>query len=220
MKKKILKTILSNLILVLLICLLQVNTYATTSGKIYFKAVNNTTAQPVAELKVSIYQIGIKNDEGKFVLSEGFQNCTLNFDNLTESNIENIKLFAKQNAKPVYTQTTDANGKFNLSNLNLGLYLCVQDSNTDQYTMQTMLVSVPELSSQNGLEYEVTVKPKIVNIEKKTENTATIPQKVTDEKLPYTGVLNWPIPILVILGIIIFCIGWLKFYTEPKKKLN
>jgi sortase A len=31
-------------------------------------------------------------------------------------------------------------------------------------------------------------------------------------------VLNWPIPVLVIIAIIIFCIGWLKAFTNSKKK--
>ena len=81
--------------------------------------------------------------------------------------------------------------------------------------MQTMLVTNPE-PTENELLYDVTVKPKIVTVVKETP----VQGIVTDTTLPYTGVLNWPVPVLVIIGIVIFCIGWLKFYTESKKKVN
>ena len=51
-------------------------------------------------------------------------------------------------------------------------------------------------------------------------NETQITRVARDEQLPYTGVLNWPIPVLVIVGIIIFCIAWLKVYSTSKKKVE
>ena len=141
-----------------------------------------------------------------------------------ESIINNLVLekeYAKANANPVSIKTTDSNGKFSLNNLDLGVYLFVQENKENEITMQTMLISIPELNKENGLKYNVTVKPKILNKEivDKNENqkNSTL---VQDDKLPYTGVLNWPIPVLVVVGIVIFCIAWLKVYGTSKKKVK
>ena len=83
--------------------------------------------------------------------------------------------------------------------------------------MQTMLISVPELIDGKELTYEVTAKPKIVKKEIIDRNETQITRVARDEQLPYTGVLNWPIPVLVIAGIVIFCIDWLKVYSISKK---
>ncbi|MDO5011851.1 MAG: hypothetical protein Q4E31_13570, partial [Intestinibacter bartlettii] len=73
-------------------------------------------------------------------------------------------------------------------------------------------------TTENGLKYDVTVKPKILNKEivDKNENQRT--EVAKDEQLPYTGVLNWPMPVLVVAGIAIFCVAWLKVYSTSKKK--
>lgn len=83
--------------------------------------------------------------------------------------------------------------------------------------MQTMLISVPELIDGRKLKYEVTAKPKIVNKEMIDRNETQITKVARDEQLPYTGVLNWPIAVLVITGIVIFCMAWLKAYSTSKK---
>ena len=120
----------------------------------------------------------------------------------------------------MFTKITDSNGRFNLNNLELGTYLFIQENKEDEITMQTMLISVPELTTENGLKYDVTVKPKILNKEivNKNENQRT--EVAKDEQLPYTGVLNWPIPVLVVAGIAIFCVAWLKVYSTSKKKVK
>lgn len=217
MEKKISKSILSILIIFVLIVLLQVNSNAVEVGKFYFNAINNTNSEPVPELTVSVYQIGVQIENDEFVLSPNFEKCGLSINDLTEKNIEAFKSYAIQNAEPTFTKTTDSNGRFSLTDVTLGVYLFVQDSKTEDYTMQTMLVTIPELTEENGLVYELTVKPKIVAVEKTAE---VVVPPVTDTTLPYTGVLNWPVPVLVIIGIIIFCIGWLSFYTNSKKKVN
>ena len=215
--KKMSKKILSIICVVILIVLLQINVYALETGNFYFNAINNTNSEPVSELKVAVYKIAEQLENGEFVFSAGFESCDLNINDLTESNIEAFKSYAIQNAELAFEKTTDSNGKFSLENVSLGVYLFVQNSKTEDYKMQTMLVTIPELTEEKGLEYSLTVKPKIVTIEKEIVSNPPI---VTDTTLPYTGVLNWPVPVLVILGIIVFCIGWLKFYTSSKKKVN
>lgn len=40
-----------------------------------------------------------------------------------------------------------------------------------------------------------------------------------DPELPQTGQLNWPIPVLVIAGLVLFMIGWSLFF-KPKRDTN
>ena len=217
MKKKI---ILSSLIFIMLIASLIGTVSATDLGTIQFVAINNTDSKAVENLEVSVYQVSKQDAQGNFEFAFGFEDCTLDVDNLSESNLENLKTYAKTNAEPLFTKTTDTTGKFTLTNLDLGTYLLVQENKTDEITMQTMLISVPELTVENGLKYEITAKPKILNKEIVDQNNSGKTELVKDSQLPYTGVLNWPIPVLVIAGIAIFCVAWLKVYSTSKKKVN
>ena len=217
MKKKI---ILSSLIFIMIIASLIGTVSATELGTIQFLAINNTDSKAVENLKVSVYQVSKQDDQGNFEFASGFEDCTLDVDNLSESNLENLKTYAKTNAEPLFTKTTDTTGKFTLTNLDLGTYLLVQENKTDEITMQTMLISVPELTVENGLKYEITAKPKILNKEIVDQNNSGKTELVKDSQLPYTGVLNWPIPVLVIAGIAIFCVAWLKVYSTSKKKVK
>lgn len=214
------KAILSSLIFIITIVSLIGITYADNQGSIEFVAINNTDSKKVSNLEVSVYQVSKKDEQGNFKFAEGFENCTLNVDDLSEENINNLKDYAKVNAKPIFKKTTDLNGKFNIENLDLGVYLLTQENKEDEITMQTMLITLPELNTSGGLRYDITVKPKILNKEIVDENKAQTSQIPLDEQLPYTGVLNWPIPVFAICGLLIFCIAWLKVFGTSKKKIK
>lgn len=215
------KIILSSSIFIMLIVSLVGTVLAANLGTIQFIAINNTDSKAIENLEVSVYQVSTQDEQGNFKFAVGFENCTLNIDDLSESNLQNLKEYAKTNANPVSIKTTDSNGKFSLNNLDLGTYLFVQENKENEITMQTMLISIPELNKENGLKYDVTAKPKILNKEIVDRNEGQKTRAIVqDDQLPYTGVLNWPIPVLVIAGIIIFCIAWLKVYGTSKKKVK
>jgi hypothetical protein len=150
-------------------------------------------------------------EQGDFEYSAGFEDSNADIDVFTEENINKIQEYAEKNAKPIYTKTTDSNGKFTISELQEGAYLLVQANNKDKYTVQTTLVQISKESN-----YNITVTPKVLKIAD-LENTSSITTEVNENILPYTGVLNWPIPVLVVIAIILFCIGWLKTFTSSKK---
>lgn len=222
MENKVLKTILISLIFIMLFFVCNQYSFAEEqTGKVNFEAIESGTKNSIPSLQVKIYKIGIKNEVGDFEYSQGFEASNAVVDDFTESNINNIKTYAEKNATPAYIKTTDSNGKFVIENLPIGAYLFVQDSMQDKYTMQTMLVAVPEVNQNREINYEFIAKPKVIVVSEKiteqpvVQSTSTA---VVASSLPYTGALNWPIPVLAITGIIIFSIGWLKFYTNSKKK--
>lgn len=218
MKKIILSSLIFVITMISFIGIVNA-TNGSSVGEIQFVAINNTNSETIENLEVSIYQVSKQDEHGNFVFATGFESCTLNINDLTESNLENLKTYAKTNAKPVSVKTTNSTGEFVLSDLELGTYLFIQENKIEEITMQTMLVSVPDFTSEDGLSYEITVKPKILNKEI-VENNIERTKVVKDEILPYTGVLNWPIPVLVVAGIAIFCIAWLKVYSTSKKKVD
>lgn len=214
-KKRILKFIIFFVVFLIFLLRIQPNIYAVTeTGSINFVAVDSKTKKNISNLSVDIYQIGIQNKDGDFEYSIGFEESNLNIDTFTKENINTIEDYAIKNAEVFETKTTDINGSFILSDLQKGVYIFVQKSNIDEYTMQTMLLQVPEVDEGGNESYIMNVKPKIA----KTEDLSGL--SPDDGLLPGTGVLNWPIPILVIIALILFSIGWLKLYTSSKKKVN
>jgi sortase A len=149
-------------------------------------------------------------EQGDFEYSAGFEDSNADIDVFTEENINKIQEYAEKNAKPIYTKTTDSNGKFTISELQEGAYLLVQTDSKDKYIVQTTLVQISKESN-----YNITVTPKVSKI---ANSEKTLLSAIVDEStLPYTGVLNWPIPVLVVIAIVLFCIGWLKTFTNSKK---
>ena len=82
--------------------------------------------------------------------------------------------------------------------------------------MQSKLVKIPEQSSNNILNYQVTVIPKIIKSQNLSNNSKGN-QLVNDKFLPQTGIVEWPVPVLVIFAIILFSIGWIQVYNNKKK---
>ena len=114
--------------------------------------------------------------------------------------------YAKNNsiANQGSTKATDATVTF--TGLELGLYLLVQHKAAKGYeTAAPFLVSVP-MEEDGVLRYDVDASPK-VELEKEPEPTSTTPPAPTDPRLPYTGQLNWPVPVLTVLGLGLLALG-------------
>lgn len=98
-----------------------------------------------------------------------------------------------------------ANGTARFEGLTLGLWLVVQTVPAAGYEAATpFLVSVPVYDKATGeYIYEVDASPK-VSIEK----TPTTPPP-GPPSIPQTGQLNWPVPVLVIGGLVLIVAGLL-----------
>lgn len=116
----------------------------------------------------------------------------------------------------------DAQGKITFSDLKLGLYLVVQTSAAEGYSaVSPFLVSVPNMK-EGACVYNVDASPK-VELEPSPAQTTTpteattVPTKPNGGKVPQTGQMNWPVPILVSLGLVLFGFGWYLHRTDDKK---
>ncbi len=119
-----------------------------------------------------------------------------------------------------WSDETGKDGTVTFYGLQPGLYLIRQPVATEGYSkMSPFLVSVPyALKDSNGeltYEYDVTVSSKS---ELEREPEPTKPPDKPDDKLPQTGQLNWPVPILAVSGMALFAAGWVLTRKETQNE--
>lgn len=113
----------------------------------------------------------------------------------------------------------DGSGNAVFLNLELGLYLIVQKEAAEGYeAVVPFLVSVP--INENGIYlYDVDASPKI---ELKTAGTTTPPavppSDTPDSPLPQTGQLNWPVPVMAVIGLLLFSAGWMLRFRQKEEQ--
>ena len=136
------------------------------------------------------------NGDFSFVLTEAFGGGALTSDDL------NNAARAEELAKNL-PETPDAiakieNGKAVFSEVAPGLYLVYQKTATPGYkAMKPFLISMPNFV--NGkYETDIAADPKV--------GLETVPV-VTQPWLPQTGQLNWPVPVLAVLGLALVVVG-------------
>lgn len=174
--------------------------------------------------------------EGLCILPEpAFADCDLDWKQLRQQEgIADIseKLAVKVDKNgilPLKTGTTDQNGTLIFQNLDPGLYL-LQGKDTVKgnkcYRTTPSLLTISGSISEDVWtdKEELEVKPKCeiteeTETEKETEASvgtetpAETPPTYPDDpgsRLPNTGRLLWPIPILSAAGLLLFVIGWKK----------
>lgn len=120
----------------------------------------------------------------------------------------------------IASTVTDGQGKASFYNLDAALYLVVRTNAAPQnqsYFADPFLVSVP-LLWEGEADYVVNTSLKYGWSQQEPDNPIEpiSPQKPEnpdkpasgDPKLPQTGQLKWPIPVLLIIGSILILIGW------------
>ena len=102
--------------------------------------------------------------------------------------------------------TVGKDGKATFSNLTFGLYLVVQKTAASGYRkIAPFLVSVPYLYRDEYL-YDVTSQPK-TDLEQEVKPTSPPSSGGSGGKLPQTGQLWWPVPLLICAGLGCIAVG-------------
>lgn len=106
-------------------------------------------------------------------------------------------------------------------NVEVGLYLVAQEEAAEGYqNIHPFLISLP-IKEGNQWKYQVDASPKL-DLEREPEipeipEVPETPEPPSDENIPQTGQLNWPIPWMVIIGLIFFGIGWTLCFVNKGK---
>lgn len=105
------------------------------------------------------------------------------------------------------------NGNASFADLDTGLYLVWQeagDVSEGLSAIQPFLISVPRWENDHYT-LDVVASPKVPLLPEPTEpsTTPTEPPDKPPPQLPQTGQLNWPIPIMATVGLLLLIIGLL-----------
>ena len=173
--------------------------------------------------EISLYTIatvkvedGYKFDvtTGKFADEEGVAKIpSMTSKELSKANFDLAKKLETPAAK-VKADSTEAidNGKVSFTGLKPGLYLIVQTKLSEgNRKVNSFLVSIPDEEGS----YQISGEPKAgVFVPQKETETEKPPEKPKG-KLPQTGQLWWPVPVMAVAGTLLLAAGIIS-----KKKEN
>jgi hypothetical protein len=142
--------------------------------------------EPLEDIPFDLYYVGEVSADGALQMSEAFASCSVARMDLNRSDwrmmAETLDGYAQRDEAPVVmTGVTDANGILELPGesdvLSPGVYLCeahqeIKDGSV--YTIEPLLVSLPEQEENGTMIYDVNVYPKIQSREVKHEVDFTV----------------------------------------------
>jgi len=104
-------------------------------------------------------------------------------------------------------------GKILFSDLELGLYLLVQETGAPGSAMlNPFLVSVPGRMDGQYV-YDVDASPKLSAAPEETwpyePTEPDMPPEPTEPELPQTGLTQWPVPVMAVSGVLLVVLGWI-----------
>lgn len=166
---------------------------------------------------LTLYRVGAVSEEDgnySFVLTEDFAGSHLSLEDISSDTLaEKLSAYASNKGLTGTKVTIGTDGKASASGLTLGLYLVVQTRAADGYeAVSPFLVSVP-MNEKGTYIYDVDASPKT----SLTSETPT-PSTPSDPNLPQTGQLNWPVPVLAVLGLCLFLFGWALRFGAKKER--
>ena len=167
-----------------------------------------TEGKAVPGGSLTLYRVGeIREDDGNFDFAPDgdFAGWGEAFTDVQSAELAaELAEYAAAHDCAGLTQTVGADGTVTFEALETGLYLVVQEEAAKGYAKANpFLISVPNLENGTYV-YEVDASPKVSGIQEIPEE----PTKPKDPTLPQTGQLNWPVPVLVIGGLVLFLVGW------------
>jgi len=213
------RTVISTLSILLLLCVLSAQVFAATldvnrTGSVSIAMKHEGTVVPGGSL--TLYRVGsvaVKNGATySFTLVDAYAASGVSLDNLNDSSLaQTLADYTAANSIAGTKQKIDNEGKISFPELQLGLYLLVQEDAAAGYEkVKPFLVSVPVV--ENGVYvYDVDGSPKL--------SLQMLPPPPTTQppKLPQTGLVQWPIPVLTVGGLLLITLG-AYLCTNAKKK--
>ena len=166
---------------------------------------------------LALYKVGdVAEEDGNysFVPVEAIRGDLAQFGDIQSPDLAGklYKLESKLTPVTALPQKVGEDGKVTFSSLPFGLYLVVQKTAASGYgKIAPFLVSVPYLY-RDEYQYEVTSQPK-TDLEREVPTKPTSPATPPSSgggKLPQTGQLWWPVPVLTCGGLGCIVVGLLR----------
>lgn len=221
------KRLLALFTTVMVLCTMSVAAFAHDVPDISKKGSIQITMQQgktvVSGGNLTLYRVGaVSENDGNysFVLTGDFKDCGASLDKLQSNELANkLAQYAANKKLTGTTKEIGKDGTASFTDLELGLYLLVQNKAATGYNkVDSFLVTVPMLENGKYI-YDVNASPKVEVKPNPTTPTTPSTQKPStpsSSTLPKTGQLNWPVPILVVSGLVLFSIGWMLRFGNKK----
>lgn len=168
--------------------------------------------EPVPGGSLMLYRVAdIHEDDGNYFYqwNEDFAGSMLQMEVQSDTVAKELLEYAVENEyEPLDIEEVNVEGRAIFVDLTPGLYLVAQAEPAEGYLgFSPFLVSLPNF--ENGsYNYHVNASPKVDDIPvAPTVPETSEPPDEPDEKLPQTGQLNWPIPMMVVGGLLLFVLG-------------
>lgn len=188
--------------------------------------------KPVSGGNLMMYQVGTAeetNGSYSFVCSGDFAECGYSLTDIKSQKLmDQLLRYINENSNTVLgtTRQISKDGTVSFGNLQPGVYLLRQTRAADGYEcIEPFLVTIP-LTIDGTYEYDVDASAKMSPISKTASGSTggssssggNSSSGSPGSKLPKTGQLNWPIPVLTISGLLLFAFGWfLKYGTMSNR---
>ena len=181
--------------------------------------------EPVPGGSLTLYRVAdvISNDgDYLFAYTADFAECAIPVTELSSADLPRaLAELAKTKNLEGITLKLDDGGKVKFSELELGLYLLIQQEAAPGFKkVNPFLVSVPQNVDGHYI-YDVDTAPK--NLPGPDEETTPPPPPPPPTgpdgpDLPQTGQLNWPVPVLAVLGLLLFAAGFALCSAEKRRE--
>lgn len=179
---------------------------------------------PIGGGDLTLYQIATVREENGFFFTPvaGLEEFTFTEQELADTGLP-ARALTRVHELGLSGQTKQIgeDGVVQFEDLPLGLYLLEQKTGAPGFTrISPFLVSIP-MQDGDGLIYDIDASPKPEPIDPSSDSLETTnyssettepsgPENPSGPNLPQTGQLNWPIPVLVVLGSFCLLLGlWL-----------
>ena len=214
------------LVVVLLLCSIDFTVFAKEVPDLSAEGSIHVTMQyggsAVSGGSFTLYKAGMVQEDDSnycFVLTGDFAECGISLEDIDSAErAEELAEYADAYKFVGTEKQVDNGGKVSFTGLEPGLYLLVQHQAASGYQAVTpFLVSVPVM--EDGVYvYDVDASPKVELVKVPDTNEPPEPVKPSGPTLPQTGQLNWPIPLLAVMGLALFSIGWLLRFGKEKRQ--
>lgn len=182
--------------------------------------------EPVPGGSLTLYRVAdVVSDNGDylFAYTADYAECSIPVTQLDSAELPRaLADIAQDKALEGVTLTVDENGGVIFNDLEIGLYLLVQEEAAPGFKkINPFLVSVPQHDGEHYI-YDVDTAPK--NLPGPEEEPTTPPPTdpteppPTEPELPQTGQMNWPVPVLAILGMLLVVAGFALCIADKRKE--
>lgn len=237
-KKKTLKKYIGIWAVCLLALLCMPGTIWAADGIQTEKTGRLTITYPFDSASFALYRTAEASEGGAYQWTKDFRGYSVSLSQNSEEEWKaaagKLAAYVKRDKpKPYRKGVTDKQGTLVFDGLETGLYLVMGEpgkSEFEEYTSLPFLIQLPGLNENREWEYEITAAPKYEKnrdqlpdggmkdppSDKNTSSGGNTPGSGgSSGKLPQTGQLWWPVPLLLICGMLFLAAG---LWIQKKRK--